>query len=301
MKKTPVATLAGVLVLLGAAGCAAPVDEVGPKHEVRSQFSQELHDSLPADVREIGVISVAGEANPPWRVVGTDNVITGFGMDILEEFSTILGVEFRTEMTSGLPAVKLGVQSGRNDIGFGPLLSNENTHKDMLFIDYVLGRPSFLYSTEDPEMTSLLDACGKTLAHIEGSVAFDPMIETMNAQCAEAGQSPVNLLMLADTNSTILAIESGRADVAGMSAHQAAYAESQNPSKFAKYITSDDEAQPDKLGMALDRNDPELARAVFGAWEVVFENGIYQELMDKYNMSEITLDDPELNLDAAGI
>ncbi|NLB47986.1 MAG: transporter substrate-binding domain-containing protein, partial [Microbacteriaceae bacterium] len=266
MKKTVVMALAGAFAMAALAGCAQAdsgndVEETTAP-EVSSKFSQELHDALPDSIKESGVISVAGETNQPWRIVGADGNLTGFQVDIQEEFSEILGVEFKNDMVVGLPAVKLGVQSARNDIGFGPLLASEATRKDLTFVEHSLGRPSFIYPVSGDKLTSILDMCGATIAHLEGSVAFDNALNTINEECAADGQDEVNRLPLPDINAVILAVESERAQFGGMGAHQAAYTETENPEKFAKYISSEEEFSSDKLGSGFAVDNLQLAEVM---------------------------------------
>lgn len=293
----PLAAAGMALVALSA--CAPPDSKQHTEREVTAEFNQELHDRLPEDIRSSGVVSVAGEANQPWRLVNSTGDVSGFQVDLLEEFSTILGVNFRSDMVSGLPGVKLGIQSGRNDVGFGPLLSSEATREELAFIEYTVGRPSFVFPADGDGMDAVTDLCGKTLAHLEGSVAMDKAVERINQECETLEAPAVRTLPLVDINAVILALESDRAEYGGMGAHQAAYTESTNPDKFGKYISTEEEFTSDRLGMGFDPSDAELAEVLFEAWKIVFDTGTYDELMDHYNMQDIKIDEPTLRLDAA--
>lgn len=285
--------MAGILVM---AGCAAPDAAQQADHTVQSEFSQELHDQLPQDIQDAGVVSVVGDVNPPWRASATDGEVSGLQVDLMREFSEILGVEFRNDMASGLPAVKLGVQSGRNDIGFGPLLSNEKTRQDMIFIDYTLGRMGFLHPSGGKTMTSVQDLCGSTVSYIAGTVIFSEAIKDFTDRCEQQGQESVQGLELPDMNAAILALDTQRADFAGMGAHQVAYTQAQNPEKYEFYLAAENEWPFDQLAMALNNEDEQLSRAVHGAWETVFANGVYEQLMADYNMEEIMVNKPVLHL-----
>ena len=296
MKKSVVTVLTGVLAVALLAGCAQGSagntgDEAAAPAEVSSKFSQELHDALPEAIKESGVITVAGETNQPWRIVAEDGKMMGFQADIHEEFAEILGVEFKNDMVVGLPAVKLGVQSGRNDIGFGPLLSSEKTRTDLTFVEHSLGRPSFIFPVDQGELSGILDMCGSTIAHLDGSVAFDNALNTINEECEAAGESAVERLPLVDINAVVLAVESERADFGGMGAHQAAYTESENPEKFLKYISSEEEFSSDKLGSGFAVESLELAEVMAKVWQMTLDSGVYYDLMEKYNMSEIAVDE----------
>lgn len=300
MKRSLITLAMAGVALLGLSACSAPDTAEGQERQVESAFNQELHDRLPQEIQDAGVISVAGEVNQPWRVLDSNGEVSGFQVEMLKEFSEVLGVQLRSDMVNGLPGVKLGVQSDRNDLGFGPLLSNDTTRQELLFIDYTVGRPSFVFPVDGEGMDAVTDLCGQTVSHLEGSVAFENALNTIDKQCAAETAPKVQRLPLADINAVILSLESGRADYGGMGAHQAAYTQSGNPDKFGMYISTDEEFTPDRLGMGFDPRDADLAEVMLDAWKVVFENGTYDELMDKYNMQDIKIDEPELHLDAAG-
>lgn len=287
--------LLAVGVLSGCSADTAPAESSGAPAEARSEFSQELHDALPQDIQDSGVVSVAGETNQPWRVVAADGTVTGLGEDILAEFSTIFGVDFKTEMVTGLPAVKLGFQSGRNNIGAGPLLITETTMKDVTFVEYLQGRPGLVTPADKP-ITDMLGLCGTTVAYLDGSGAWAAIFDEMAKRCADAGESAVTPLPLADINAAVLAVESGRADMAGVGAHQSAYTAQEAPEKFANYIATPEEWKSDRLGMGFAVDDVELAEAVQAGWQELFDSGVYADLMAEYGLTEIMADEPVLHI-----
>lgn len=287
------------MAALSLSACAAPSIGSSAEYSPRSSFSQELHDALPSEVRKSESISVVGEVNGPWRVVDDDENISGFQTDLLEELSIILGVELEASLASGLPAVKLGLQSQRHDVAFGPLLSSEATQKDLLFIDYALGRPAFVYLSDSDPVESLTDLCGKTVAVIEGSAAFDPLLEKMDSGCTDAGQEKVGVLSQSDTNASLVAVQSDRADAVATAGHRAIYFESVNPGKFDSYITTDDDIIPDRLGMAFDPANQELAEVMHAAWQQVYDSGVYDDLVERYNLGASAVEELSFHDSAA--
>lgn len=286
----------GAVALAGCADAGDQAADTAPA-EVASSFSQELHDALPERILEKGSIAVVGDVNPPWRIPGENGGTTGLQTDLLAEFAEILGVEFEQVSAKDVSSVKLGVQSGRYDIAFGPLLSSETTRQDLIMIDHSLGKSSFLFAADGPTIESYADLCGKTVSFPDGTAVFDMVFERVEAVCAEAGAQKVERLPLTDNEAVILAVKSGKADAAGMSVHQAAYAAEMNGGEFDFYVSSEEESPADQLSMGLAVEQQELAEAVFGAWETIFDNGAYEALMSKYGLESIALSAPVLHLD----
>jgi len=296
MKIAPLAALVAATALL-VSGCssdttAPPADEVDAPQ--LSEFSQELHDLLPAEVLERGSISFVGDPNAPWRVVEADGSVSGFQTDLFVEFESILGIEIETEQVTGLPAVKLGVQSGRNDAAFGPILDTPDAEKDLSIIVYSTARPTFLHA-KGADISSIADLCGATVAYLDGSAATERALATVDEGCAAAKKDATVRLPLSDANQTIMAVDSARADFASMGAAAAAYAITQQPGKYGMYVSSPDEFKTDYVGMAVAVGNDGLRDALLGAWKITVENGVYGELMKKYNLQDVAVEEILLN------
>lgn len=299
MKKTlsiAAAALLSVGVLSACSTEPAPQSSEAPAESAaRSEFSQELHDALPADIRDKGYISIAGETNQPWRIVDAEGKVSGLGEELWAELGTVLGVELRTELVTGLPAVKLGFQSGRNDAGSGPLLITDKTKEDVTFVEYLLGRPGIVAPAAN-KVDELLDICGNTIAILDGSAAWVAVLDEIDSRCADAGKDGTERLPLADINAAILAVESGRADFAGVGAHQSAYTAQNDPEKFTNYIAAEEEWKSDHLGMGFEVTDVDFATVIRDAWQIIFDNGVYADLMAEYGLEEIAVEEPVLHV-----
>ncbi|MGV8880666.1 MAG: transporter substrate-binding domain-containing protein [Rhodoglobus sp.] len=288
-----VAIVAGAL-LIGVTGCSATPEQETATQEASSVFSQELHDALPDSIKESNTVSVVGQAQGPWIVVSTDGSMTGFEQDVMDEISEILGIEYTTEIVVGVAATKLGVQSGRNDVVFGPVIASEEAQKDLNFVQYVFGRLGFMYLADSSAPKSMLDLCGSTVAVLDGTPAFDAIIASTNEGCAQEGSPALDILKQPDVASALVAVKSGRADYAATTGSSSAFVESQDPGTFETYIATDTEDAPDPSGMGFAADNPALAEAFFGAWQILFDNGTYAELIEKYNLGQSEVDAPLL-------
>lgn len=276
---------------LALTACAPPgAGSVAIRTETTSTFSQELYDSLPVKVRESGVLKVGGEPNGPWRVVEGDGQVSGFQTDLLAEFSKILGVKVESDLLS-LPNVKVGVQSGRIDVAFGPILDSESTRKDMSVIDYHTARPAFVH-LRGTHVASADDLCGHTVAFVDGSAPLERAMKELNLRCSEATLPAPKPLAQSEVNTVVMATLSGRADFAATNVSSAAFIVDQRSDVFDMYISKEGEFKADLLGMAVDAQNVELLDSLHGAWKIVFENGVYAELMNQYNLTEIMLEEP---------
>lgn len=299
MMNKPVLATVGMFAVLSLAACSTGTSSDASEEEAASSgelFSQELHDALPGSVRDSGTLRLVGDPNAPWRVVDADGeTLIGFQADISLVFEEILGVEITNDMTSGIPSVKLGVQSERHDAAFGPLLDTAKTEEDLSFIVYTSTRPTFTFAASADPLTSILDLCGTTVAVVDGSVPTENAIASVSEACVSEGKAEVTSLPLADQNATLVAVESERAESAAMGIASAAYARTEQPDRFDFYMADADEFPTDYAGMAFLPENTELIDAFMGAWEIAFEEGVYAELMEKCGMEDAMVDSPLLN------
>jgi len=296
MKVAAVGAALMALALVGCSSNAAAGPELTPAApEDGGQFSQELHDALPKSIRDKGYISFVGEANPPFRNVGSDGTVTGLQTDVLAEFEDILGIEIKTEVIDSLAGVKLGLQSGRNDAAFGPSLDTPATQESFDFVDVFVMRTGFLYPLSGPKVTDTTDVCGKKVAIQEGSPPIINALAAIDEQCNAAGREAVQQVPLADKNAAILAVQSGRAQLMATSPATMAFTIEQQPGVFGMYATTEEDFAGDLVGTSLAKGNDELRDVLYGAWKVLFENGKYEEILAKYGMESTALPEPVVN------
>ncbi|WP_258934476.1 transporter substrate-binding domain-containing protein [Nesterenkonia pannonica] len=100
---------------------------------------------------------------------------------------------------------------------------------------------------------------------------------------------------LEDTNSTILALNSDRADYAGTTQAAALDIQGQSPDEYGYIAQSDEQGvSTDLLAMFLPR-DNDLAEPMYEAFQAIFENGEYERVMEDWNLQDASVDEPSLN------
>lgn len=291
----------GVAAAIALTGCSAdtgtaePGTPGEPAAEATTAFSQELHDALPQEVRDAGRLRIAGEPNAPWRWVDENGDIVGVQTDMLQEFESVLGVDMEVEMLAGLPAAKLGVQGGRYDFIFGPLVDNKTTQKELSFVDYTFGAVSFVHMAETEAPGAVTDLCGKTISVLDGSAAIENNMVVIDEICQEAGSPVPNLLRLSDQNGLILALDSGRADFASVNVSVGAYTVQQRDGAYAVYIPEEERLPRSAMGMGIDPAKTELQDALLGALEATYESGAFEEIMTKYGLQDVSMEEPGIN------
>lgn len=294
-------------VLLALTSCSASDSEAEPAGGQGSQAASggvnteaPVYDQLPEAIKSAGVINIAGDTHPPYRTLEQNGDITGIDPDIQAALSEQLGVPFAIQTASGLDAMLTGMLSGRYDAFNGPVRTTAEREADFDAVVWMTTRTSYLYLAErKDDLGAPEDLCGARVAGVTGSVT-ESQLERYTEWCAEKGLEAPEFVGLKDTNSTILAVQSDRADYAGTTQTAALDIQAQDEGTFEFLVQSDEQgAGVDQLAMFLPKSN-ELAPAMLAAFEGIFENGEYDRIMSEWKLDDVTVENPTLNPMTAG-
>lgn len=258
-----------------------------------------LHDRLPAAVKNAKVLKMVGDSFAPYRIVGDDGkTVTGIDADLAKALESILGVKIELHIVSNLPAMLAGIDTGRYDFSGGPLLSTKEREKRYDILAWMLSKPAFVLPTASGRKTKvLLDLCGLRVAYPAGS-AQEEYSKKVTDRCVAAKKEPLAYVPLADQNATVLATQSGRADVSGMQLAAALYLQHRMPGKFT--IQTD---ETDGLGVLhqgfVFKKDSELSPVILDALKVIWASGEYAKIMEKWALGAAKTPSPMLNPSSA--
>ena len=289
-------------VLLALTSCSASGSEAEPAASEGSQAASggvnteaPVYDQLPEAIKSAGVINIAGDTHPPYRTLEQNGDITGIDPDIQAALSEQLGVPFAIQTASGLDAMLTGMLSGRYDAFNGPVRTTAEREADFDAVVWMTTRTSYLYLAErKDDLGNPEDLCGARVAGVTGSVT-ESQLERYTEWCADKGLEAPEFVGLKDTNSTILAVQSDRADYAGTTQTAALDIQSEDEGTFEFLVQSDEQgAGVDQLAMFLPKEN-ELAPAMLAAFEAIFENGEYDRIMSEWKLEDVTVDAPSMN------
>ncbi|MEV1128970.1 transporter substrate-binding domain-containing protein [Agromyces sp. NPDC049794] len=297
MKPTrAVAVFAAAALSLSLAACAAGAAS-DPSEEADETTGAEapLYDQLPEEFRDAGEIVIAGDTHPPYRTIEEDGKITGIDPDIQAALSEQLGVPFTIETASGLDAMLTGMLSGRYDAFNGPLRTTAEREAEFDAVVWMTTRTSYVYLEERAkEFSDSGDVCGVRVAGVTGSVT-ESQVGRLNEWCAAEGREPAEFVGFEDTNSTFLAVNSDRADVAGTTQTAAIDLQKSDPGRYGFVVQTDEQgAGIDQLALFMPKGSG-LAEPMLAAFEGIFENGRYAEIMEEWGIADVAVEEPVLN------
>ena len=291
--------LAALAALL-ATGCAAP-DEASPAgndDESQAEVStldkdDEIAGMLPAEISEAGVVRVAsGVSFPPMEFFDTDNeTVLGFDADLGKALGEVLGVEFEFHNTN-FDGIIGGLNADRYDLALTSMIDKKERQETVDFVDYLSSGLAFMTLKDNPEgLNTETDLCGVGVA-VEKAATGDLVADDLSADCEANGDEPLDKQPFPDQASAVQALKSGRADAVLALDVTLAYNVSQDPDSF------EIPAEPFGLlpvGIPVPKDAQELRDAVQAALKKVQEEGVYDELLTKWNLEAQALEGAPIN------
>lgn len=304
-RRTAVAVLAASL--LGVTACTADPVETGAGGNAKApaaampqqQVDKTLHDQLPDKIRTAGkIVAVNNGSFPPYVIVGTDKgaPVEGATADLSQAVGQLLGVQIEHTTVDGLASVLSGMQAKRYDLDMGPTGDFVERQKQATFIDYVQEYVVFAVRKGNPQGIEDLDtACGKRVGVMAAGSA-EKVIKAQSAKCVAAGKPAVEVQSYKDQPSSILAVQSDRADAFFSSQAPLTYFVAQSGGKLELAGVGKGNGFEDLFQGALVPIGSPLAGVLLAALEKLHANGTYDAIMAKWGLEQNKLAKPGLNL-----
>jgi polar amino acid transport system substrate-binding protein len=293
-------TLALAAAGLALAGCTVDDGAATAPTAAALTVVPALHDQLPQAVKDAGVLRFAGDSHPPYRTVGPDGkTVTGIDHDFQQALGQLLGVRTETTIVSGLPAALQGMLSGRYDAFNGPVKATAEREKQFDTVTWMTTRTSYVIPTGSAAgVKQAADLCGKRVAVVTASVVEDQLAK-LSAFCERSQRPAVQVVGLDDTNATLLAAKSGRAEAAGMTQAAAIDVTTQQKGQY-EYVTQTEEQGATKDNLALyTPKSAKLGPVLQKAFEELFRNGTYPRIMQQWGLNDVTVPQPLFDVASA--
>ena len=289
---------AALLLLSTLVACGGNDDEdaASPSGSGASASSDApLADQLPAAYREAGVIKVGSDvAYAPVEFFDTDGkTVLGIDPDIAAALGEQLGVEF--EFTNAtFDGLITAVRSKRFDVVMSAMSDTKERQAELDFVDYFQAGTSIIVKKGNPEgITSLDDLCGKTIALQRGTTQED-VAATQGEKCKADGKGELKVLAFDKDTDALLQVKNGRA-VADMNDFPVAAYNAQTSGGGNDFEVVGEQIEAGPYGIGVRKDDTELRDALKAALEAILENGTYEEILEKWDVTQGAVDEITVN------
>jgi polar amino acid transport system substrate-binding protein len=263
-----------LLILVGAKSAGA---QTGPS----AAAAQAL---LPEEIKKNGVLKAAMPLDfEPYNFLNENGQQVGFDVEIFHAIASMLGVKpqiDRLAFASIIPAVS----GGRVDLGMSVMGILPERRNQVSFVRYAVLANGLIVRKGNPSNINNSDACGHSIAVEKGT---QPVFvwEKISKECQEAGKKKIELMMFDGKGPQVLAVESGRADAAGVSFATAVVAAKHSDGKLEAAAGGPVPGATVDAGIAFKKANTQLGKAIEAALKVSIADGTYNKIMEKWNLA----------------
>ena len=289
------ATVVFSIIALVAAGCGNGTQTstgTSPTPAPPSGAISAIAAQVPGSVKANGTLTVAADATyAPNEFIGTDgHTVVGLDADLAKALGQVLGLKVNV-INATFATIIPGLTSGKYDLGISSFTDTKEREKTVDFVTYFVAGTSFYVKSDGgPDIRSLADLCGRTVAAEQGTTQ-QADAQAQAEKCKPAGKPGMTVQVFNDQNAVNLALSSGRAQVAMADSPVAAYQVRQSNGTF-KVAGSPYGTAP--YGIAIPQNNG-MADPILAAVKHLMSEGTYTKILGKWGVQGGAISDPAIN------
>jgi polar amino acid transport system substrate-binding protein len=235
------------------------------------------------------LVAAADPSLLPYNFLGEDGATwEGINIDLAAALSTELGVEIQFE-SAGFDTIIPGLTSGRYDLALTGMFDTKERQETVDFVDYLLAENNFLTRDDFREVADMDDLCGEKVG-IPGGALEGDLLASASTACTDAGEPAIEVSEFADLDAVVLALTSGRIDVAP------------NDSAANAYILDGASGLAVSGGYlnegyfaAAFPKESELTTEVEAAFAAIIDDGTYAGILEDWGIPSRAMDAPIIN------
>lgn len=258
-----------------------------------ARFDEALHEKLPADVRERGVLRIATDASyaPMSSFADDGRTIIGVEPDLGAALGEVLGLKVKF-VNVDFPSVLPMVANGFLDIGMSAMTDTPARAKRVDFVNYFSAGTAIVVQRGNPSgVTEIEDLCGKVVAVEKGTVQVD-LLRRAQFNCE---QEPIEVRPFPTNSDALLQLRTGRAAAVLNDLPPAAFLATDARTKAHYQLASTTQYEPGLYGIAVGKGQPGLRDAVKGAAEQLLASGVYAEILEHWGVADGAVDEVSVN------
>jgi polar amino acid transport system substrate-binding protein len=225
------------------------------------------------------VVFATAAPNAPIVFFKSDNkTLTGYTIDLGDALARVMGLKTEWKNIS-FDSMLPGLAAGRYDAAMSSFSIEPDRLQSADFVSYYLSGGAFLIKKGSGiKANSFAGLCGNRVSVKKGVSQVQALTDASKG-CQKRGRKPIDILQFPDSSAVVLALQSGRADVAMDDKPQMLYAAAQ--SKGALCVSSVYQTSHSIAGIALPKGS-DLAKPLKAAVDSLLKSGAYERIGDRW-------------------
>jgi polar amino acid transport system substrate-binding protein len=294
--------VAAALMLTGCTGAGGSGEDAaaasGPDlpvgDEVSTTADPALAALLPKEIVDKGRIDVAVDIPfPPMAMYDEHNRAIGFD----PELGRLLGQKLDIDVSlnkQAFDSVIPSLQAGNNDLIMSGMNDTPERQETLSFVDYTHGGFAILVPAGNPkDVSTQTDLCGMTVS-VQKATVQGELLRAM-----DCGADPVTVTELPSDLDAQTALRAGKSDAYVADAVVAEYVAATTDDGEAFDVVRDPENpagfDPVYSGIGILKGDTELVDAIQQALQALIDEGTYQRVLERNNISAYAVESAAVN------
>jgi polar amino acid transport system substrate-binding protein len=239
---------------------------------------------LPDDIKQKGMLVVAMPLDfEPFNYLDEKNEQTGLDVDMIRAIGDKLGLKVDIQRI-GFASMIPSVSGGRVDAAMSAMGILPARLQLVSFVRYGHFSNGLVVRKGNPTNIRNDDACGHTIAVEKGT---QPLLvwQKKSDECVAAGKAKIELLVFEGKGPQVLAVESGRAEAAGVGFATAIVAAKHSNGKMDAAPGGPVPGATVECGIAFNKPNVKLGQAIEAALNALVKDGTYDKIWEKWSLS----------------
>jgi polar amino acid transport system substrate-binding protein len=250
---------------------------------VQAAVDESARAMLPDDTKQKGVLVVAMPLDfEPFNYLDEKNEQTGLDVDIIHAIGDKLGLKVDIQRI-GFASMIPSVSGGRVDAAMAAMGILPARLPLVSFVRYGHFSNGLVVRKGNPTNIRNDDACGHTIAVEKGT---QPLLvwQKKSDECVAAGKAKIELLVFEGKGPQVLAVESGRAEAAGVGFATGIVAAKHSNGKLDAAPGGPVPGATVECGIAFNKQNVKLGQAMEAALKSMVADGTYDKIYEKWSL-----------------
>lgn len=239
---------------------------------------------LPDDIKQKGTLAVAMPLDfEPFNWLDEKNQPVGLDVDMIRAIGDKLGLKVDIQRM-GFASMIPSVSGGRVDAAMSAMGILPARLPLVSFVRYGHFSNGLVVRKGNPTNVRNDDACGHTISVEKGT---QPLLvwQKKSEECVAAGKPKIELMVFEGKGPQVLAVESGRAEAAGVGFATGIVAAKHSNGKLEAAPGGPVPGATVECGIAFNKQNVKLGQAMEAALKDLVKDGTYDQIWAKYELS----------------
>ena len=239
---------------------------------------------LPDDIKQKGTLVVAMPLDfEPFNYLDEKNEQAGLDVDMIRAVGEKLGLKVDIQRM-GFASMIPSVSGGRVDAAMSAMGILPARLPLVSFVRYGHFSNGLVVRKGNPTNVRNDDACGHTISVEKGT---QPLLvwQKKSDECVAAGKAKIELMVFEGKGPQVLAVESGRAEAAGVGFATAIVAAKHSNGKLDAAPGGPVPGATVECGIAFNKQNVKLGQAMEAALKTMVNEGTYDKIWEKWSLS----------------